>query len=192
MDPNTLRIRSTGLEFKYDVNALEKVQERATKTPLSLRNVSYEMKLTKLGLTKLSEKRVRGCLIDLYKLVIGKEKVGLVKNRVNTSEYKGSVGALRGKSIRIQKESFPAKIRNDFAAAVSARYVFFSNGVVPHWNKLPENLVKSKSTTNFKMALDKFNGIGFTAPHSQSVVMGSDTLYISCRSILNKKRQNRF
>ncbi|RNA35279.1 hypothetical protein BpHYR1_024767 [Brachionus plicatilis] len=64
------------------------------------------------------------------------------------------------KNIRVQRESVPAQIRNDFAAAVSARHVFFSNRVVPYWNKLPENVVKSKSTAKFKMALDKFNGIG--------------------------------
>ncbi|RNA22880.1 hypothetical protein BpHYR1_019294 [Brachionus plicatilis] len=96
----------------------------------------------------------------MYKLVNGIEKVGLVENLVNRSEIKGPVGALRGNSTRVQRESFPAQIRNDFAAALSARHVFFSNRVVPHWNKLPENAVKSIPTANFKIALDKFNRIG--------------------------------
>ncbi|RNA37755.1 hypothetical protein BpHYR1_042249 [Brachionus plicatilis] len=42
--------------------------------------------------------------------------------------------------IHAPRESLPAQIRNDFAAAVSARHVFFSNREVPHLNKLPENV----------------------------------------------------
>ncbi|RNA05162.1 hypothetical protein BpHYR1_033394 [Brachionus plicatilis] len=97
--------------MKMDVNALEKVQERATKIPMSVRNMPYEM-----------------------------------------------ITALTAALI---------------AAAVSARHVFFSNRVVPHWNKLPENVVKSKSTAKFKMALDKFNGIGC---YSSSRPVGGDGL----------------
>ena len=55
--------------MKMDVNALEKAQERGTKIPLSVRNMPYEMRLKKLALTKLSERRVRGDLIEMYKLV---------------------------------------------------------------------------------------------------------------------------
>ncbi|RNA12740.1 hypothetical protein BpHYR1_032129 [Brachionus plicatilis] len=100
-------------------------------------------------------------------------QVSLVKNLVNKSENKGPAGALRGNSIRVLREIFLAQIRNDFAAAVSARHVFFSNRVVPHWNKLPENVVKSKSTAKFKMALDKFNGIG---GYSSTRPIGGDGL----------------
>ncbi|RMZ96457.1 hypothetical protein BpHYR1_051315 [Brachionus plicatilis] len=52
----------------------------------------------------------------------------LFKNLVNRSENKGPVGALRGNSIRVQGESFPAQFRNDFAAAVIARHVFSQTG----------------------------------------------------------------
>ncbi|RNA12315.1 hypothetical protein BpHYR1_016570, partial [Brachionus plicatilis] len=65
--------------------------------------------------------------------------------------------------------SFPAQIRNDFAAAVSARHVFFSNRVVPHWNELPENAISSMKSAA-------------TAPHGQLAVMGSDNLHVRCRS----------
>ncbi|RNA33719.1 hypothetical protein BpHYR1_037987 [Brachionus plicatilis] len=107
----------------------------------------------------------------MYKLVNGVEMVSLVKNLVNKSENKGPAGALRGNNIRVHRESFPAQIRNDFAAAVSARHVFFSNRVVPHWNKLQENVVKSNSMES-----------AATAPHGQLAVMGSDNLHVRCRS----------
>ncbi|RNA14512.1 hypothetical protein BpHYR1_044575, partial [Brachionus plicatilis] len=47
------------------------------------------------------------------------------------------------------------------------------NRVVPHWNKLPENVVKSKSSAKFKMALEKFNGIGC---YSSTRPVGGDGL----------------
>ncbi|RNA33018.1 hypothetical protein BpHYR1_011024 [Brachionus plicatilis] len=58
---------------------------------------------------------------------------------------------------KVHRESFPAQIRNDFAAAVSARHVFFSNRVVPHWNKLPENV------TCFNRLCQKKYGIYFVS-----------------------------
>lgn len=96
----------------------------------------------------------------MFNLVNGLEKMGLVRDFVNRSENQGHVATLRGNGIRTHRESFPVQIRNDFAAAVSARYVFFSNRVVPHWNRMPENVVRSKSTADFKAPSDKFNGIG--------------------------------
>ncbi|RNA38650.1 hypothetical protein BpHYR1_043898 [Brachionus plicatilis] len=103
----------------------------------------------------------------MYKLVNGVEMVSLVKNIMNKSENKRPAGALRGNSIRVQRKSFQAQIRNDFAAAVSARHVFFSNRVVPHWNKLPENVSMESAAT---------------APHGQLAVMGSDNLHVRCCS----------
>ncbi|RNA28231.1 hypothetical protein BpHYR1_000011 [Brachionus plicatilis] len=43
--------------------------------------------------------------------------------------------------------------------------------VVPHWNKLPENVVKSNSMES-----------AATAPHCQLAVMDSDNLHVRCRS----------
>ena len=82
------------------------------------------------------------------------------RDLVTRTNREGPAAALRGNSMKAQRESFSAQIKNDFASAVSARHVFFSNRVVPHWNNLPEEVIKSKSVTNFKIALDKFNQIG--------------------------------
>ena len=37
-----------------------------------------------------------------------------------------------------------------------ARMKFFSNRVIPAWNRLPQNIVLSKTTDVFKNQLDKF------------------------------------
>ena len=52
-----------------DVVALELIQRRATKRAPGLRNLSYEQRLNKLNLTTLEERRVRGDLIQQYKIV---------------------------------------------------------------------------------------------------------------------------
>ena len=72
----------------------------------------------------------------------------------------GPCGAVRGNSLRLNRESFPSKRRNDFASAVSMRHGFFLNRVIPDWNRLPEDVIQSKTVAGFKAALDRFNGIG--------------------------------
>ena len=53
--------------------------------------------------------------------------------------------------MKLARESFNSKIKNDFSSAVSTRHHFFLNRVVLDWNKLPENV------NSFKVALDRFN-----------------------------------
>jgi len=60
---------------RRDIGCLEKVQRRATKLVKGLKNCSYEVRLAKLGLTTLEERRRRGDLIEAYKIITGKEKV---------------------------------------------------------------------------------------------------------------------
>ena len=67
---------------KADVSALKKVQQRATKILLLLRGLSYEERLLRLGLTKLSERRVRGDMIEVFKIVNGLEEVEFKRDLV--------------------------------------------------------------------------------------------------------------
>ena len=59
---------------KY-INLLEGVQRRATKLVPELRELQYEERLKKLGLTTLEERRVRGDMIETYKIITGKEDI---------------------------------------------------------------------------------------------------------------------
>ena len=47
----------------------------ATKMAHGLRHLSYEQKLRHLELTTLKERRIRGDLIETFKIMTGKEKV---------------------------------------------------------------------------------------------------------------------
>ena len=63
---------------KKNVATLEKVQRRDTKIPYLLKHLTYEERLQNLNLTSLEVRRVKGDLIQLYKIESGINKVNLV------------------------------------------------------------------------------------------------------------------
>ena len=60
--------------LKKDINALEKVQHRATKMTTTLRKLPYdEQRLKECNLTTLEERRKRGDLLETHKIMHGLE-----------------------------------------------------------------------------------------------------------------------
>ena len=57
------------------IQCLESVQRAATKLVPCLRNLTYEQRLQALRLTSLYDRRLRGDLIETYKILSGFEKV---------------------------------------------------------------------------------------------------------------------
>ena len=64
-----------------DANMLEGVQRRATKMILSLRNLAYEESLKRLDMFLLRRRRLRGDMIEVFKMIYGLtiDKVNLGK-----------------------------------------------------------------------------------------------------------------
>ena len=60
---------------KKDIDKLERIQRRATKTIPELRDLSYESRLLQCGLTTLETRRLRGDKIKVFKIVNGYEDV---------------------------------------------------------------------------------------------------------------------
>jgi len=105
-----------------------------------LRKLPYEERLFKLKLCPLKQRRLRGDLIQAYKILTGKERVNsdIFFKRATTSN-------LRGNSMKLFK----------FRSRLVSRQNFFSQRVVNYWNALPDCVVEAKSTNAFKNQLDK-------------------------------------
>ncbi|XP_072039474.1 uncharacterized protein [Amphiura filiformis] len=57
--------------LQKDITAIEKVQRRATKMIPSFRELPYEMRLRRLNLPTLAYRRLRGDMIQVYKIMHG-------------------------------------------------------------------------------------------------------------------------
>ena len=127
--------------FKKDIEVLEKVQKRATKLLPWLRNLSYEDRLLRLDMPSLEQRRLRGDLIETYKILTRKEDL----DPEIFFKY-STTGNLRGSnSMKLFKPRTKMKVRQNF----------FSQRVIDYWNALPEYVVKAPSTNSFKARLDK-------------------------------------
>ena len=58
-----------------DEEVLEKVQRRTTRCVKGMKGKEYIERLRVLGLTRLKRRRIRGGLIETYKILSGKENV---------------------------------------------------------------------------------------------------------------------
>jgi len=86
--------------LKKDIECLEKVQRSATKMVHGLRHLSYEQRLRHLELTTLKERRIRGDLIETFKIMTGKESVDRSQFfQLSTCEYQ-----LRGHTMKLSKQ----------------------------------------------------------------------------------------
>ncbi len=129
------------------INKLEAVQRRATKSVKSLRKMKYEERLKALGLTTLQERRVRGDLIQWFKVTKGFNKIHWIKQIAASSSLSsdGPASSTRGGPHKLSRQLTQCKHRDNF----------LSNRVIPFCNKLPNYVVESKSVISFKTNLDK-------------------------------------
>jgi len=128
--------------LKKDIECLERVQRAATKRVQGLRHLPYEDRLVYLGLPTLQERRLRGDLIETYKIMTGKEAV----NREHFFQLSSCEYNLRGRSMKLLKQR----------ASLDVRKFFFSQRVVKEWNLLLQDVVDATSVNQLKNRLDKF------------------------------------
>ena len=128
--------------LRKDIDLLERVQRRATKMISEFKHLNYEQRLKKLRLTTLEKRRVRGDMIQVYKLITKVDKVNYSKF-FTLSEG----GRTRGHKFKLSKKRTRLNLRKNF----------FSQRVVNTWNRLPNRVVNASNVNAFKKELDEFD-----------------------------------
>ena len=121
---------------------MERVQRTATRLIPQFEKLSYEERLRKLGLTTLKERRQRGDMIEVFKLLTGVENIDC--NQFFTPAT--TCYALRGHDRKLVKTRSRLDIRK----------FFFSQRVVNSWNSLPASVVQATSVNMFKNSYDRY------------------------------------
>ena len=125
---------------KTDCNLIENVQRRATKLVPDIRDLEYEERLKQLNLPSLAYRRLRGDLIETYKLThnlynMDPESFFQFDNSTRT----------RGHRYKIRKQASRLEVRKNY----------FGLRIVNVWNSLPEAVVEAPSVNAFKNRVDK-------------------------------------
>lgn len=127
--------------YRKDIDKLERVQSRVTKMILRLRCKPYEDRLQERNLFSLSKRRMRGDLLEVFKMF-----KGFVNVDVNNYFTLAQSRITRGNGYKIASKRFSSQ---------EAKYFFF-NRVVNAWNSFPASVVESESVATFKNRLDKY------------------------------------
>ena len=112
-----------------------------------LKGTTYEERLKELDMTTLEDRRVSGDLIEVYKILTGKERVdpsvwfSMASDRNQGMATRNSSGFLN-----LQKPPANLQIRSNF----------FSVRVIDPWNCLPDSVKQAETVNTFKNRYDKF------------------------------------
>ena len=125
--------------YRKDIDKLERIQRRVTKMIPRLRNKPYEERLKELNLFNLTKRRLRGDLIQVFKMFKGHDNLDI--NKYFTLDQSNFTRNNGYKLIGQPFVSFESKH-------------FFFNRVVNVWNQLPREIVNCSTILTFKNRLD--------------------------------------
>ena len=123
--------------LKKDIVLLEGVQRRATKMIWGLQGMAYEDRLDACDMPSLEARRLRGDLIEVFKLHRS-GKHGKFFTCATSKSTRGHTAKLMQRRSRLDVRKF-----------------VFSNRVVPAWNVLPQAAVDARTLSSFKKQLDR-------------------------------------
>ena len=131
--------------LQQDADELERVQRRATKLIPALEYLTYEERLKELNLYSLQDRRTRGDLILMYRIMSGDMRIdrNQLFEMTNDTRTRG-----HNQKVHIKK-----------VCNTSLRQNFFTERIAGPWNALPSYIVNSTSVDHFKHNYDKWSGI---------------------------------
>ena len=129
-----------------DKDVLEKVQKRALKMVSNLKGRTYEERLLETNMTTLEARRVRGDLIQMYRIMSGKDDVRPSIWFHTMADFRGTgVGTRQARGLyNVHPQESQGQVRKNF----------FSQRVVAPWNALPDQVKQATSVNMFKNSLD--------------------------------------
>ena len=127
-----------------DINLLESVQKRAIRMVSGLNSNVYEERLKEVNLTTLYHRRQRGDMLEVWKILNGKEDVDYTTWFTLASDHQTQITRQSSNPHSILKAKFTSDIRKNF----------FSVRIVDTWNNLPDSLHKANSIDDFKREYD--------------------------------------
>jgi len=103
--------------------------------------LSYKERLTTLNLPTLKYCRLRGDMIEMYKIITNKQDddVTLKFNIIPAAITRGNIYKIRQDHVKYDLRKFS-----------------FSNRARTLWNSLPDTVVEAESVNSFKARLDRF------------------------------------
>ena len=137
--------------MKKDIKRIENVQQQFTKRIKGLRELTYTERMKKLKLPSLLYRRIRGDMIEVYK-ILNNYYDPLTTKKLLTFNNNGHF--TRTNNMKLEKPSFNTK----------KFHMFFRNRVINLWNRLPSDTVSSKSLNTFKNNMDLWAEICFSQP----------------------------
>ena len=105
-----------------------------------MRSLSYEERLKRLDMFPLRDRRIRGDLIETFKILKKIDKI----DYENLFEMSHTI--TRNNGFKLKGQRFNTDIRRHF----------FNIRAIDHWNKLPALVVQANTVATFKKKLDKY------------------------------------
>ena len=127
--------------LRKDIESLESVQRRATRMIPGMKDLDYHERLQHLNLPTLAYRRLRGEMIELYKMTHGLYEDHLIGDRIQPANSTNT----RGHSLKLKVQGARLDLR---------KHSFFVRAIEP-WNHLSEYVVQAPSIAAFERRLDQ-------------------------------------
>ena len=121
-----------------EAKLLEAVQSKATALVYGLKKLNSEERRKKLGLMSLEQRRERGDLIEVFKMLKGLTRID-PKHFWEIRDARGGPRLVKALAVNGRKQ----------------RQSFFSYRVIQKWNLLPAEIKMAPSLESFKNRLDE-------------------------------------
>ena len=125
------------------IDKIEEVQIRATKMVPELKHKSYQERLQMLNLPTLTFRRLRGDMIEMYKIMHGIYHKDCCPRLVTMKDKTGRTGR---HSLYLYQER----------SNIDKRKYSFTQRAVTAWNTLTEHVISAPNVNVFKNRLDKY------------------------------------